>query len=171
MRYVSAQDKEKINEIAYNMKDTYLFTWANLARKTGWSPTTVRNHYDKDWYPGKYYKKPVQTIQYSNDLEYPGIYLLGERIIEDDKIINLLKIGKGQNLKKRLDNYKGSNPFAKCIDTLRCDIDDLDEIERLGHEILKTKNHRYGKTEWFICSDEQYQWWMEHKLNIFRSHK
>ena len=97
--------------------------------------------------------------------------MLAEQIVENNKIINLLKTGQATNLKKRLNSYKGSNPFARCIDTLKCDKNDLNEIERLSHEILGMKNHRYGKTEWFICSDEQYEWWMKHKLDIFRSHK
>ena len=172
MRYVTPKDIEKINEVAHEMEGTWAFSFNKVANKTGWSVTTVRKYYDKDWYPGKYYQKPVKSKKYTNNLNYSGLYLLIQRIIDNyDNIINLVKVGQAHDLKQRLDSYKGSNPFATCIDVLPCHKDDLNELEKAYHMLLGTKNKRYGKTEWFICDDEQFEWWKEHKLDAFRSNK
>ena len=50
-------DKEKINEVARELEKAGRFTWDRLAQKSGWSTTTVRKYYDKDWYPGKFFQK------------------------------------------------------------------------------------------------------------------
>lgn len=160
---------EKINKLGHEMNKTIFFSWQKLANKTGWSVTTVRKYYDKDWYPGKYYQEPIKIRTNYNELNnQAGIYLLAQQIIENNEILNLIKIGQSKNLKKRLNSYKGMNPFVKCIDTLSCDIDDLDQIEQAGHLLLGTKNKRYGNTEWFICTEEQYNYWLKHKLDLFR---
>ena len=169
MRYVTPKDIEKINSLINEMQGTWSFSFNKVAKRTGWSETTVRKYYDKDWYPGKYFQTPIKTTQYSTELDHAGLYLLVERIVnENNVIINLVKVGQATNLKQRLDSYKGSNPFAKCIDTLQCHKDDLNELEHAYHQLLGMKNTRYGKTEWFICNDEQYNWWLENKLNTFR---
>lgn len=170
MNYVTPKDKEEINETIYNLKNTWSFSWANIAKRTGWSVTTVRNHYDENWFPGKYYKKPIPaTAIFAN--RQPGVYLLAQQVVEDGKIINLIKVGKSTDLYKRLTSYKGMNPFAKCVDTLNCSEEELDKLEKDFHLLLGTKNQRYANTEWFICDDKQYNYWLENKFNIIRNLK
>lgn len=162
MRIVSYKDKEYINKIARKLeKQCRYFSWKDLADKTGWSTTTVKRHFDKDWYPGKYYQEPMEVKPLSKELEYPGIYMLAQRIIEDDgRVLNLIKVGQSINIKKRLNSYRTSNPFAKCIDTKEIFEEDLKEYEKEYHYLLGRDNTRYGNTEWFICDDEQYNYWI-----------
>lgn len=164
MKYVKPQDKEKINEIARELEKAGRFTWDRLAQKSGWSTTTVRKYYDKDWYPGKFFQKPMKIKPMPSDLEHPGIYLLAYQSVVDGKIINLVKVGQSKNLKKRLASYQGMNPFVKCIDTKFVLEEDLDSEEAFYHTVLGMKNVRYGNTEWFICSDEEYAYWSNRKL-------
>ena len=160
MRCVTPKDQEKINRVAREMEKLRpLYSWGDLAKKVGWSATTVRRYYDDYWYPGKYYQEPIKLEPIRKELEYPGLYMLAQRIVEDDKIINLLKIGQSTNIKKRLASYRGSNPFAKLIDTRETYKEDLDEFEKQYHLLLGQKNQRYGNTEWFICSDEEFERW------------
>lgn len=161
MRYTTPKDIEHINEVARELGSRIDFSWKTLAAKTKWSETTVRKYYDKDWFPGKYYKKPIKVEHSNKDLEYAGLYMLAQQIVENGKIINLIKVGKSTNLRKRLDSYHGMNPFAKCIATKKVFKEDLDKCEKDFHLILGVKNTRYGNTEWFICSDEEYAKWHE----------
>ena len=168
MNYVTPKDQEEINEVIATSGHAWTFSWANIARRTGWSVSTVRKYYDPNWYPGKYYQKPISITNIHHNTK-PGIYLLAQQIVEDNQIINLIKIGKSKNIYERLNTYKGMNPFAKCIDILNCHEDELTELENLCHKYLGIKNRRYGGTEWFVCDDEEYQWWLKNKLKIFRS--
>lgn len=171
MRLVNNKDKEHINKIARKLKKQCpYFSWKDLAVKTGWSTTTVRRHYDENWYPGKYFQEPIESRKISKDLEFSGLYMLAQRIIEDDKILNLIKVGKSNNIKQRLQSYKGTNPFAKCIDTREVFPEDLSEYEKEYHYLLGKDNIRYGNTEWFICNDEQFKYWTEKGFG-FRSNK
>lgn len=165
MNYVTPKDIEKINELIVEMNRDWLHTWQWVADKSGWSISTVKKYYDKDWYPGKYYQKPIQTekINYSHQ---SGIYLLAQQIFENGQVINLIKVGQSTNLDKRLKSYVGMNPFAKCIATKNYRSEDLNQVEELYHNFLGIKNRRYGNTEWFICDDEQYNWWLENKLSL-----
>lgn len=168
MRCVLPQDKEKINQVAHELKEMYGygFSFSQVARKTGWSETTVRKYFDKDWYPGKYFQMPIKTEKIPKTLEHPGLYMLSQQIVEDGHIINLIKVGQSTNLKKRLHSYQGMNPFAKCVDTMELLAEDLDEYEKAYHTMLGTKNKRYGQTEWFVCDDEQYNYWINKKFSL-----
>jgi hypothetical protein len=164
MKYVRPKDKEKINEVARELDGLGKLTWDRLAQKTGWSATTVRKYYDKDWYPGKYFQKPMKKTAIPEGLEHPGVYLLAYQSVVDGKIVNLVKVGQSKNLKKRLSSYQGMNPFVKCIDTKFIPEEDLDAEEKFYHMVLGMKNVQYGGTEWFICSDEEYNYWINRKL-------
>lgn len=166
---MTPQEIEKINKIGHELYNysPYFFSWEKLARKTGWSATTVRKYYDKEWYPGKYFKDKIKAESISKDLGC-GIYMLAQRIVENDEILNLIKVGKSKNLTSRLKDYVGMNPFAKCVDTFQCDPEDVDDLEKTYHMLLGRNNHRYGNTEWFVCDESQYKFWLDHKLNFFR---
>ena len=166
---MTPQEIERINKIGHELYNhsPYFFTWSKLANKTGWSTTTVRKYYDKEWYPGKYFKEKMKIEPVSNCLGC-GIYMLAQQVVENHKILNLIKVGKSKNLSSRLKDYVGMNPFAKCIDVFQCDVEDLDKLEKTYHMILGKDNRRYGNTEWFICDDKQFQYWLDNKLNYFR---
>ena len=161
MRYTTPKDVEQINEVARELEENSAFSWKKLAAKTNWSETTVRKYYDKDWFPGKYFKKPLKAEAVSNELNYSGLYMLSQQIVDNGKILNLIKVGQSTNIQKRLTSYQGMNPFAKCIATKRLYEEDLNKWEKCYHLLLGTKNVRYGNTEWFICSDEEYQRWLQ----------
>ena len=164
MKYVDFKEKERINRFIHENIDSYGFSWQWAADRLGWSVTTIRKHYDKDWYPEKYYKSAIKTTPIEKELEYSGLYLLAQQVVVDGKIINLIKVGQSKNLRKRLMSYQGMNPFAKCIDTIACVPDKLDAAEASYHKRLGVKNQRYGNTEWFICSDEEYNKWLQYKF-------
>ena len=168
VKYVNLKEKEHINEVVHEMKKYmgWMFSWTKAGLKLKRAPETVKRHYDKDWCPGKYFTKPTVSKKYSNDLEYAGLYLLAQQVINNGQIINLVKVGKSTNIKKRLLSYQGTNPFVKCISTLRVYEDDLDRMEKQYHALLGAKNSRYGNTEWFICSDEEYEKSINHTLSI-----
>ena len=166
MKYVGPQDVEKINKIAHHMRDKYYCSWRDIAQKTEWSITTVRKYYDKNWFPGKYYQEPIEIENINKELDYTGIYLMGQQIYEEGAIIHLIKVGKAINIRNRLSAYRTHNPFAKLIDTKKYDIKDLDKIEKTYHNLLGIKNKRYGNTEWFVCSEEEYNKWLKQKLYL-----
>ena len=163
MNYVTPKDREEINEIVHDLKKSITFSWAIAARRTGWSATTVRKYYDENWYPGKYFQKPVPAAKIKYNCK-PGLYLLAQQIVEDNQIIKLIKIGKSKCLYQRLNSYKGMNPFAKCIDIYNCSPEELDDLEKSYHIRLSAKNRRYANTEWFICTDEEFDYWSNYKF-------
>lgn len=164
MKYVDPKEKERINKFIHENIKSFGFSWQWAADRLGWSVTTVRKYYDKEWYPEKYFKNPIKTTPVAKELEYSGLYLLAQQVVVDGKILNLIKIGQSTNLRKRLMSYQGMNPFAKCIDTLVCSPEKLNESETAYHKMLGAKNQRYGNTEWFICSDEEYNKWLQYKF-------
>ena len=168
VKYVTPKEIEKINETVYEMKRLkgWTFSWSQAGSKLKRAPSTVQKYYDENWYPGKYYQKPVKVEKIPKTLDYAGIYLLAQQVVDNGKIINLVKVGKSLNLRNRLASYQGMNPMAKCIDTLELYPDDVDNVEKAYHMLLGHKNVRYGNTEWFICSDDEYQKWTHHKLHI-----
>jgi hypothetical protein len=164
MRCVTPKDQELINEIGHELKKRGQLTWSKLASKTGWSATTVSKYFDKNWSPGKYFQKPLKIQPIDIELAHSGLYLIAFQSIVDGKIVNLVKVGQSKNLKNRLASYQGMNPFVKCVDTKYVPQDELDAEEHFYHMLLGTKNTRYGNTEWFICDDEQYNYWTHRKL-------
>lgn len=161
MRYTTPKDIELINEIARELEEKSAFSWQKLASKSKWSISTVRKYYDKDWYPGKYFTKPKKIETISKELEYAGLYMLSQQIVDNGQIINLIKVGQSSNIQKRLMSYQGMNPFAKCIATKKLYEEDLDKWEKHYHLLLGINNIRYGNTEWFICTDDEYNKWQQ----------
>lgn len=172
MRFVTLKDQEEINRIAREMdrKKPY-YSWSDLARKTGWSTSTVRRYYDENWEPGKYYQEPIKTKSIKEELAYPGLYMLGQRVLKDNKIINLIKVGQSTNIKKRLASYKGTNPYAELIDTREAYKEDLKELEKEYHFLLGIKNQRYNNTEWFVCTNEEYEYWTTRGFGLLRDYR
>lgn len=164
---VTYDELETINYAIYMRKKDYTMTWNDVADLTGRSITTVKKYYDKNWFPGKYaQKEPVKDTRDFNKLEYPGVYMLTQQVIEDNKVLNLIKVGKSTNIRKRLDSYKTSNPTAKVIDTQKCHIGDIDKLEKVYHTFLSHRGKKYKNTEWFVVNDEYYEYFLSHKLDF-----
>ena len=166
MKYVTQKDKEKINEIAHKKLQNIFYTWEDIAKSTGWSVSTVKKYYDKDWTPGKYFKGHIDLEKIPKNLAQPGLYMLAQQIIINGETINLIKVGKSLNLKRRLMEYNGMNPFVQVIDTRCYDKDEIGFWETKYHMTLNINNKRYGNTEWFVCDDEQYNYWINKKLTL-----
>ena len=138
---------------------------AYIARSSGYPVETIKKYYDEKWYSNKYY----QETDIDPEMVYgAGLYLLAQQIISDGKIINLLKIGQSKTLNQRLSSYKTTNPFARCIDILECKPEELTKLEHGYHVLLEQENERFRNTEWFVCDDEHYNYWLNHKFNTLK---
>lgn len=91
--------------------------------------------------------------------EKPGLYLFCQIVSpchRPKEKFYIIKVGKSQNLNKRIQSYNGMNPFATCIDVKLLPSKDVDMMETKYHMQLNKKYLRQGGTEWFIVPEEDY---------------
>ena len=159
---MTSREIEKINRSRRNFKDE---TPAQFARHMGYPYSTIKEVLDENWYPGKYYTET--EVDYDKYLG-SGLYFLIQQVIYDNEVLNLIKVGKSKDLQQRIKSYKGMNPFARCIDIFQCEPDRITALEQEYHKLLGEKNKRFENTEWFICNDEQYQYWINQTFDLHR---
>lgn len=97
------------------------------------------------------------------EIQWPnasGLYLLAQVICitsRPNEKYFIIKVGKSQNLAKRIQSYRGMNPFATCIDTLEIVSNRVDETEIKYHMMLSKRYERQLNTEWYIVSEEEFE--------------
>lgn len=90
--------------------------------------------------------------------EKGGVYLLCQITCPCDRPNEkyfLVKVGKSTNLNRRISSYRGSNPFAHCIDIQ--ETRNLHNVEKKYHQRMKQKWEQQAGTEWFVVSEEDYK--------------
>lgn len=89
-----------------------------------------------------------------------GVYLLAQIVSPPTRPAEryyIIKVGKSTNLHKRINAYKGMNPFAICIDVKQVPPRDIDATEIKYHMLLNKRYSRQGNTEWFIVPEQEYE--------------
>ena len=110
-----------------------------------------------------------------NNIEYiypntSGLYMLAQIVCIPYKLNDryfLIKIGMSEtNLNNRIKSYKGTNPFAICIDTKSISVEDTKMQESLWHKKMEYLYERMNNTEWFIVPYEDYLRFLEFGFDI-----
>ena len=107
------------------------------------------------------------------DFEHPqksGLYMLAQVVCIPHKLNDryfLIKVGMSEtNLNNRIKSYKGTNPFAICIDTQIIYPQKVKQMEKNWHEKMEKKYNRMNNTEWFIVPYEDYLRFLEFGFEI-----
>ena len=107
------------------------------------------------------------------DFVYPttsGLYMLAQVVCVPHRLNDryfLIKIGMSEtNLNQRIKSYKGTNPFAICIDTKQISKQDTKNQESFWHQKMEKKYDRMNNTDWFVVPYEDYLRFLEHGFNI-----
>ena len=110
-----------------------------------------------------------------NNIEfiYPetnGLYMLAQVVCIPHQLNDryfLIKIGMSEtNLNKRIKSYKGTNPFAICIDTKIVSTKETKHQENVWHKRMEKIYDRMGNTEWFIVPYDDYLRFLEFGFDI-----
>ena len=104
----------------------------------------------------KYKLSDKYEVQWPNT---SGLYLLAQIICitsRPNEKYFIVKVGKSQNLAKRIQSYRGMNPFATCIDILEIKSNKVDEMEIKYHMMLNKKYERQLNTEWYVVPEEEF---------------
>lgn len=82
---------------------------------------------------------------------HAGIYLVGQQQIVDKKIQYAVKVGRGKNVKNRLDDYVTYTPFLEHLDYKSTSLKDSYILETHYRSILATlgKKIENGSKEWY----------------------
>ena len=107
------------------------------------------------------------------DFIYPetsGLYMLAQVVCIPHRLDEryfLIKIGMSEkNLNTRIKSYKGSNPFAICIDTQKLPAKITKDTESMWHQMMNKKYEKINNTEWFVVPYEDYLRFLEFGFDI-----
>lgn len=94
--------------------------------------------------------------RHTNFSDEEGVYLLGETAVNPhtNEQFYYLKVGRGINLRKRVEQYKTYSPTTWHIDSFNT-INSV-EVEKKCHFLLKTIGKQTKNTEWFEVSKNTY---------------
>lgn len=160
-RYVTNIDIEEINRTYYELQQLNPHGFVSLqevANKTGWSKSTVKKYLSNNYKPPKAIKEKIQKRKENN--EFAGLYLM---IMEAKDYF--IKVGQSKNIAQRLKQYKTENPLAKCIDTLPCRENELNQKESFFHKQLNILGEQVEHTEWYKISKKDLDKIKNHKFN------
>ena len=112
-------------------------------------------------------------LKYGSNADIPqksGIYMLAQVVCLPQRLNEryfLIKVGLSTtNLYNRVNDYKGSNPLAVCIDTQIISSKDVKDAEKDWHTLLEKHYTRLNGTEWFSVPYEDYLRFVEHGFDI-----